>query len=192
MSLLYLRQYDSDWIEEFMDEKKKEMLIEPPDDLATYEIYLAEVKTAKLLNDWLSEKHENDIAENFSIGPGDIRNKMDLAEWLVHAATRLSEVFNKNAVDDLHEMRTRIRYGIKPELLELVKLRGVGRVRARALFDRGYRTIEDLRNTSYDRLKQIPTVGEAVARNIKNQLGQADRSMPAEPEEGQTSLHDYR
>lgn len=192
MSLLYLRQSDSEWIEEFMDEKKGEMLIDPPDDLATYEIYLAEVKTAKLLNDWVSEAHENEIAENFSIGPGDIRNKMDLAEWLVHAATRLSEVFNKDAVNDLHEMRTRIRYGIKPELLDLVKLKGVGRIRARALFDRGHRTIEDLRNTSFDRLKQIPTIGEAVARNIKNQLGQSDRNMPAETEEGQTSLRDYR
>ncbi len=192
MSLLYLRQSDSEWIEEFLDEKKKEMIVEPPDDLATYEIYLAEVKTAKLLNDWLSEVHENDIAEQFSVGPGDIRNKMDLAEWLVHAAARLSEVFNKDAVDDLHEIRTRIRYGIKPELLELVKLRGIGRVRARALFDRGYRSIEDLRNTSYDKLKQIPTIGEAVARNIKNQLGQSEKSMPTQVESGQTSLQDYR
>ncbi len=192
MSLLYLRQSDSGWIEEFVDEKKDEMLIEPPDDLTSYEFYLAQVKTAKLLNDWMSEMHENEIAESFGVGPGDIRNKMDLAEWLVHAACRLSDVFNKDAGDDLREIRARIRYGIRPELLELVKLRGIGRVRARALFDRGYKSIEALRTTTYDRLKQIPTIGEAVAKNIKDQLGQAVKEIPQDTEEGQTSLKDYR
>lgn len=191
MPILYLRQSDSDWIEEFLEERRQEMLIEPPDDLAAYDIYLAQVKTAKLLHDWLSEVHENDIAESFGVGPGDIRNKMEVAEWLVHAAARLAELFNHDAVDDISELRTRVRYGIKAELLELVKLRGIGRVRARALFDRGYRTIEDLRLTSYDRLKQIPTIGEAVARSIKGQLGQSEESLPVEAEEGQTSLKDY-
>ena len=128
----------------------------------------------------------------FGVGPGDIRNKMDMAEWLIHAIARLSEIFNKDAVAELTELRTRIRYGIKPELLDLVKLKGIGRVRARMLFDRGYKTLEDLRNTSYDRLKQIPTIGEAVARSIKSQLGQSERGMPEEVEEAQTSLKDYR
>jgi len=192
MSLLYLRQSDYDWVEDFFEEKKEEMLIEPPDDLATYEIFLAEIKTARLLSDWLSETHENDIAENFSIGPGDIRNKMDLAEWLIHATSRLAGVFAKDAVDEIFELRTRIRYGIKPELLELVRLKGIGRVRARVLFDRGYRSIEDLRVASYDRLKQIPTIGESVAKSIKTQLGQTEKGMPVQPEEGQTSLKDYR
>jgi helicase len=192
MPLLYLRQSDAGWIDDFVDEKKGEMLAEPPDDLAYYEIYEAQVKTAKLLSDWISEIHENTIEERFNIGPGDIRNKMDLAEWLVHATTRLAELFNEDAVGEIRELRTRIRYGIKPELLDLVKLKGVGRVRARTLWDRGYKTIEDLRNTSYDRLKQIPTIGEAVARNIKNQLGQIERGMPADVEEGQRSLRDYR
>ena len=192
MPLLYLRQSDNDWVEEYLDERKDRMLIDPPDDLAQYEIFLSEVKTARLIDDWLTEIHENDIAEVFGVGPGDIRNKMDMAEWLVHAIARLSEIFNKDAAAELIELRTRIRYGIKPELLDLVKLKGIGRVRARMLFDRGYKTLEDLRNTSYDRLKQIPTIGEAVARSIKNQLGQSERGMPEEVEEAQTSLKDYR
>ena len=192
MPLLYLRQSDYGWIEDFESEHSAELLIEPPSDLARYEIFLSEVKTAKLVSDWISEVHENDIAHSFNIGPGDIRNKMEMAEWLIHATARLSELFNKEATDDVVELRTRISYGIKPELLDLVKLKGIGRVRARAMFDRNLRSVEDLRNTSYDRLKQIPTIGEAVARSIKEQLGQADRTIPAEPEEGQRSLKDYR
>lgn len=192
MPLLYLRQSDYGWVDEFLDERKDQMIIEPPGDLAEYEIFLAKVKTAKLVDDWLSEIHENAITEFFGVGPGDIRNKMDMAEWLMHATARLSEIFNEDAVPRLRELRTRVRYGIKPELLDLVKLKGIGRVRARTLFDRGYRSLEDLRNASYDRLKQIPSIGEGVARSIKNQLGQAERGMPEKVEESQTLLKDFR
>ncbi len=192
MPLLYLRQTDYEWIEEYESEKEHDLLVEPPSDLSKYELFLAEVKTAKLVEDWISEVHENDIADAFRIGPGDIRNKMDMAEWLIHASVRLATLFNHDAVDEVAELRTRIRYGIRPDLLELVKLRGIGRVRARALHDRGLKSIEDLRTTSYDRLKQIPTIGEAIARLIKNQLGQSEPSMVIEPEEKQRSLEEYR
>ena len=191
-SLLYLRRTDYEWIEDLESEREDELLINPPEDMARYEIFLAEVKTAKLLDDWINEVHENDIAEKFKIGPGDIRNKMDIAEWLMHATVRLAELFNKDAAREVEELRTRIRYGVKSELLELVKLKGIGRVRARTLYDRGLKSIEDLRVTSYDRLKQIPTIGEAVARSIKTQLGQKEPTMPVEIEEKQRMLEEYR
>jgi helicase len=192
MPLLYLRQTDYEWIEEFEGERVNELLIQPPSDLNRYEIFLAEIKTAKLLNDWISEIHENEIADAFKIGPGDIRNKMDMAEWLIHASVRLAGLFNPDAVADVSELRTRIEYGIKAELLELVKLRGIGRVRARALHDRDLKSIEDLRTTSYDRLKQIPTIGEAIARLIKSQLGQVEPGMPVDVEDKQRLLEEYR
>ena len=192
MPLLYLRQSDYSWIEDFESEVNGQLLVEPPSDLTKYEFFLAEIKTAKLLSDWMSEVHENDIAESFGIGPGDIRNKMDIAEWLIHSTARLAEIFNKDSVDDMILLRTRARYGIKDELLELVKLKGIGRVRARALHDRGYKTFEELRLTSYDRLKQIPTIGEAMAKAIKRQLGQSERDIPKDVEEDQRSLADYR
>ncbi|HEX7391891.1 MAG TPA: ATP-dependent DNA helicase [Thermoplasmata archaeon] len=192
MQQLYLRQSDYSWIEEYESDVSGQLLLEPPEDLTKYELFLSEIKTAKLLNDWISEVHENDISETFGVGPGDIRNKMEMAEWLIHGTARLAALFNKDAVEETLELRTRIRYGIKAELLELVKLRGIGRVRARALHDRGLKTVEDLRNTSYDRLKQIPTIGEAVARSLKKQLGQQEKGMPEEPEDGQRALTDYR
>ncbi|MBN1676903.1 MAG: DEAD/DEAH box helicase [Candidatus Thermoplasmatota archaeon] len=192
MQQLYLRGSDYGWVEEYAAQVHDQLLIDPPDDLRKYDFFLSEVKTAKLLNDWISEVHENDIAKGFGIGPGDIRNKMELAEWLMHGAARLAELFNEDAVEEALELRTRLRYGIRPELLELVKLKGIGRARARALHDRGIKTIEDLRNTSYDWLKQIPTIGEAVARSVKSQLGQSERGIPEEPADGQRSLRHYR
>ncbi len=192
MNLLYLRRSDYEWAEEYLASVRDDLLLPMPDELERYEIFLSEVKTSKLIADWISERPENDITEQYGIGPGDIRNKVEMAQWLMHAANRLSGLVNRDATDLTSEMVKRISYGIRPELLDLVKLKGVGRVRARALFQRKIRTLEDLRNTSYDRLRQIPTIGEALARSIKVQLGQSEPDMPAEPSEGQRSLQDFR
>jgi ERCC4-type nuclease len=54
------------------------------------------------------------------------------------------------------------------------------------------KSIEDLRTTSYDRLKQIPTIGEAIARLIKSQLGQVEPGMPVDVEDKQRLLEEYR
>lgn len=192
MPLLYLRRSDYEWVEEYMDEVRDQLLMDPPEDLEEYELFLSTVKTAKLVHDWMSEVHENTIASSFGVGPGDIRNKVERAEWLLHSSARLAELFNKDAVGECSEAVVRVRYGVGPELLELVRLRGLGRVRARALYSRGMKGLEDLRNTSYDRLKQIPTIGEAMARSVKDQLGQSDPTMPAMVEDEQRSLGDFR
>jgi helicase len=192
MPLMYLRKAEYEEVEEYLDEVDGKLLIDPPTDLEQYELFLSTVKTAKMVYDWMSEAHENDIAGAFGIGPGDIRNKVEMAEWLLHSCARLSELFNMDAKEDCVEAVTRVRYGIRPELLELVSLRGLGRVRARALYSRGIKGLEDLRNTSYDRLKQIPTIGESVARSVKDQLGQSDPTMPAAVEDRQRSLGEFR
>lgn len=192
MPILYLRKSDYEEIEGYLDDVKDRLLIEPPEDLERYELYLSTVKTAKMVDDWMSERQENEISRSFGIGPGDIRNKVEMVEWLLHSSARLSELFNRDATAACVEAVTRVRYGIKPELLELVSLRGLGRVRARALYSRGIKGLEDLRSTSYDRLKQIPTIGEYVARSVKDQLGQSDPTMPVIVEDGQRSLQEFR
>jgi len=192
MTLMYLRRSDYEWVEDFLEEVRGQLLVEPPSDIGKYELFLSEIKTAKIVHDWISEIGESAMEKSYGIGPGDIRSKVELAEWLTHAASRLSAVVNKEASQEVDDIHRRIVYGVKSELLELVKLRGVGRVRARALFNRGIRSLEDLRHTSYDRLKQIPNVGEAVARSIKSQLGQSEPGMPAEEAgNGQRSLQDF-
>ncbi len=191
MTLMYLRRSDYDWTEEFLDEVRDDLLLKPPTDLGTYELFLSEIKTAKLVHDWISEVGEKAMEEAYGVGPGDIRNKADLAEWLMHAMARLSQILRPESTAQIEGVHRRIVYGIKPELLELVKLRGIGRIRARAMHDRGITTIEDLRHTTYDRLKQIPNIGESVARSIKTQLGQADEGMPPDPSSGQRSLKEF-
>ncbi|UCE81223.1 MAG: ATP-dependent DNA helicase, partial [Methanobacteriota archaeon] len=176
---------------ELAQEMRDHLLIEPPDDLGRYELYLSEIKTAKLIHDWVSEVSEFEMEKTYGIGPGDIRSKVELAEWLMHAMSRLAGLINKSAVPYTEEINRRIAYGIKPDLLELVRLGGIGRVRARALHDRGLRTIEDLRKTSYDRIKQIPNIGERVAASIKKQLGQPREGVVPDGEDSQRSLSEF-
>ncbi|MEM4383142.1 MAG: helix-hairpin-helix domain-containing protein, partial [Candidatus Caldarchaeum sp.] len=64
----------------------------------------------------------------------------------------------------------RVEHGVRPELLPLVALKGVGRVRARNLYNAGYRTIEDLRRASAEELAQVPSIGPRIAASIKSQV----------------------
>ena len=70
-------------------------------------------------------------------------------------------------LDDLQE---RVHYGIKEELLELCRLKGVGRVRARNLFRKGFRKIADLKFATAEDLTKIPAIGKALAADILDQV----------------------
>ena len=65
--------------------------------------------------------------------------------------------------------------GCKKELLNLVSLRGIGRVRARALYNEGFKTINDLRNIPLERLANIKTIGRRMADSIKKQIGENEK-----------------
>lgn len=67
----------------------------------------------------------------------------------------------------LHE---RVKLGIKKELIELVRLEGIGRIRARMLYSYGFKNIDALKKASIEQLKSVPLIGEKLARSIKQQL----------------------
>jgi len=71
----------------------------------------------------------------------------------------------------LYELQIRSAKGVKTELVPLVELEGVGRVRARALFNAGYKTLEDLKHVSITDLMNVPMIGAVLAKKIKEQVG---------------------
>ncbi len=93
----------------------------------------------------MEETPEDAITKKFRVGPGDIRRMVSLGDWLLYAMHELARLFAKKRTKPLARLMPRLQYGVKEELLSLVQLRGVGRVRARALFERGYRSPEDMR-----------------------------------------------
>jgi len=184
MLSMYLRRSDYDWLEEVAAARSGELLLPVPDDLREYEFFLADLKTACMLEDWIEGKDEESILKRFDIGPGDLRNKVEVAEWLIYSMREMSNIFNKEAYPQLTELVTRMKYGVRRELLELVTLRNVGRARARILYERGIKGLEDLRRIDEKSLSRIPGIGEALARQIKEQVGHEEGE---EGEEGESS-----
>ena len=148
-------------------------LLVDPDDIEDYdyEYFRSDLKTAVLINDWMDEVPEEAMTDSMGIGPGDIRAKVDRMDWIIYAMSEIAYIFNPDAITKIRPLATRIRYGVKEELSDLVSLRGVGRSRARVLFNAGYRTKDDIASAEESVLAAMPKVGPALARSMKDQVG---------------------
>ncbi len=135
-----------------------------------YDFFLSEIKTACLFDDWTAEAPENTIAEKYEIGPGDIRTKVEYAEWLLYSMKELARLFNPSLVRPLENSLERVKYGVRDELLELVSLRGIGRKRARSLYLHGFKTLGDLLISDEKMIASVDLVGPVLARSIKEQV----------------------
>jgi len=141
-----------------------------PDD-ETYEYFLREFRTACMLLDWVEEEREESIHQRFGVGAGDLRRLAETAEWLLYSAHELARLFKvRRALKPLRELRVRIRHGVRKELVELVQLRGIGRVRARSLYNAGYRRLADIRAATEAQLAKVPHIGPELAKSIKKQV----------------------
>jgi helicase len=172
---LYLRGVDS-WVEEKADRIKQSLLLDTPAASSDeYEWFLSDLKTAFLLQDWIEENPYDALVQKYNIWPGDVHTIVEMAEWLLHATREFARMYNFSSVSDITNLLIRVQHGCKEELLNLVTLKGIGRVRARALYREGFKTVNDLRNVPLERLAKIKMIGKAVASNIKQQIGENDR-----------------
>ena len=122
--------------------------------------------TALMLNDWTEEMREPEIVDKYSSTPGALYTKITNADWLIYSAIELSKILGMSS-RKLIEMRVRLRYGIKEELLDLVRLQQVGRVRARTLYINGIKSVNDIRN---NRARAASLLGKEVAEKVLAQI----------------------
>jgi len=54
--------------------------------------------------------------------------------------------------------------------LDLVRVKGIGRIRARVLFKNNIKNLDDLANIPVDKLAEIDKIGLTIANNIKAEL----------------------
>jgi helicase len=135
---LYLRSGDRETYTELAYEREDELLGGAPSEFEDrWEDWLSALKTARLLEDWTDELDEDRLTERYGVGPGDVRGKVDTAEWLLEAAERLAGELDLGVAPAVRRARRRVADGVRAELLELTSVRGVGRKRARRLYDRG-------------------------------------------------------
>lgn len=136
-----------------------------------YENFIRSFKTSFLFYDWINEKSEEEILEKYRVAPGELRTRLVNMDWLIYASEEISKLIGmKNCIKDLIKLRLRMKYGIKEELLNLVKLENIGRVRARILYNAGIKTIRDVKKESFKRISAL--LGEGIALNIKKQVGE--------------------
>jgi len=158
-----------------LEEHKDELFTDVPKeygDQISYEEFLGEIKTALVMKSWIEEVSEEKLIEQFNVQPGDLYRIIENAKWLLHATNELAGLFGEKEVLPLtNELVERVSKGIKKELLPIVHLEGVGRVRGRIMFNAGYQTIEDIKHVSIEDLTNLPLVGPRLAKKIKEQVG---------------------
>ena len=132
--------------------------------------FFGALKTASILMDWIAETSQDKIIERYDIGPGDLHGRVELADWLLYAFGEIGKVLHYPHIRDVENLRLRVKYGVREELLPIVSLRGVGRVRARRLFDSGFDSIEKLKKANVSTLMIIPGIGRKLAEEILKQV----------------------
>ncbi|MCX8173717.1 MAG: DEAD/DEAH box helicase [Thermoplasmata archaeon] len=187
MEMLITKRKDSLWLESFLQDWESLLFITPEDGIEEIYYYNA-VKTAAFLHDWVHEVPEDTLIKKYDIGPGDIHNKVELAEWLLHAYRELSKIFAQAWFMPLDSLLVQVKYGIKPELLPLVELPEIGRVRARNLYRAGVKTREDLRNASVEFLASIEGIGKKLSVRLKEYVSEPEKK---EKKRGQVTLDSF-
>ncbi len=122
--------------------------------------------TALMLRDWAEEKKEQEIIKSYHTTPGEIFTKLNNADWMIYSTIELAKLMHKS-VRGMVDMRVRLRYGIKGELLDLVRLEQIGRVRARMLYTNGIKTVPDIRKNAVLVEKLF---GKELAKRILSQI----------------------
>jgi len=152
-------------IQDLAIKKSKELMIDSLDWIYVDE-FLESLKTAFMLEYWINEADEEYINQKFGVTPGELYARIEIADWLLYAVTELAVLIGVEIKDMVKKLRLRIKYGVKEELLELVSIKGVGRKRARKLWNANIKSIKEIKKIPMDKLKKI--VGEATAEKIKN------------------------
>jgi helicase len=188
MYQLYLKSGDKTTYTELAYEHEADLFGRAPTEWqeAEFEDWLSALKTAKLLDDWASEVDEDRICERYGVGPGDIRGKVETAEWLLRAGEQLAQELDLPVVP-VRRARKRIEYGVREELLDLAGVRNVGRKRARRLFEAGVRSRADLRDADKSVVLAALRGREKTAERILENVGRQDPSMDAVEADAETA-----
>jgi len=179
MYQLYLRSGEDEEYTMLAYERESEFLGTMPSEFedSRFEDWLSALKTARLLEDWASEVDEDQITERYGIGPGDIRGKVEAASWLLGAAESLAGELGLEWTPAIREARTRVEDGVKEELIDLAGVRGVGRKRARRLFEAGIEDRAALREADKSVVLAALRGRTGTAENILENVGHRDPSM---------------
>ena len=132
-----LRNKDYDQVQALIDGHAEQML-EP---LSVHDVS----RSLLALHAWISESSELTISDTLGIESGDMHRLVESADRLLYCLGEISKIADKTELlEEINTLRTRVANGIREELVGLVRIKGIGRVRARALYKNKIRTLDDL------------------------------------------------
>ncbi len=189
---LRIKASEHDEVQERLVERYNQLLESEPDSYdVDYSDFMNSIKTALFFEEWIDEKDEDYLLEKFGIRPGEIYGKLDTADWLLYSASELARLMQFHPLlSELNKLRVRVKNGVREELLTLLKLKGIGRKRARKLFNNGLKHLGELKAVDVNVLGQI--IGKAVAIDVKKQLGEEVKEVSDRKRKGQMGLGKYK
>src|SRR3989344_5326207 len=190
--LLRVKARDGEKIQEEMIKRMDSLIEEEPSqfDSDEYGEFMNSIKTALFFEEWIDEKEEDFLLETFDITPGEIRVKLETADWLLYATEELAKLQSlREVVSEIGRLRVRLKEGVREELLALLKLKGIGRERGRKLFKAGIKDLGDIKKIDLTSLTQI--LGKALAEDVKKQVGEEIVEISAGKRTGQLSIDKF-
>ncbi|MBI2005188.1 MAG: DEAD/DEAH box helicase [Candidatus Aenigmarchaeota archaeon] len=168
--LLSVRVSEMEDIQKKILESHRQILQDIPEEYdLEFENFVDSIKTTLMFENWINEASEDLILTKFKMAPGELHNKLLLVDWLIYTLHELALLSGyKEILTAIRKLRVRSKYGIKEELTPLVRLKGIGRVRARRLFNAGLNTLDKLRKIPIGKLSDV--IGTKIAKEKKKQL----------------------
>jgi len=192
--LLRVKSKEEEEIQEKLTQNYDQLLEkEPPVFDPEYDEFINSIKTTLFLEEWINEADEDYLLEKYDIRPGEIKVKLDLVDWLLYACEELGKVvqLERPLLTEMAKLRIKVKYGVKEELLTLLKLRNVGRIRARKLVLNGIRDLGEIKKTDLTTLSQI-LGSKVLAEDLKRQVGEeVPTEISSGKRKGQMSLGKY-
>ncbi|MDD5181854.1 MAG: DEAD/DEAH box helicase [Candidatus Nanoarchaeia archaeon] len=134
-----------------------------------YEVWFRAIKTAFMLNDWIGEKNEAQLFDEYHETPGMLKNRLNNADWMLYSMGEIAGLLKrKEDLTPLRKLRIRMKYGAKEELLNLLRFEGIGRIRARKLYFSGIKSVVDVKKIAYEKLSDL--IGPKIAKKLKDQV----------------------
>lgn len=128
--------------------------------------------TVNAFKEWISEIPENELLEKYNTTPGSFFGKLTILDWMLYSYAELLKIKNKPTREAVN-LRARVLYGVREELLDLVSISGIGRVRARKIYNLGIKNKKDFLKALNDktlRKKLELSIGSGVLKKIEESL----------------------
>ena len=191
--LLNVKVKEYEHIEQELNKHSTSLLVPEPQMYdPEYDEFLKSIKTSLFFQAWIDEIGEEVLLKDFDVRPGELHAKKDRADWLLYSAVELSKLLQFHDLEkEFSKLRFRVEQGVREELFTLLRLDGIGRIRARKLYDNKVKNLGDLKEVDVTTLTQL--LGPKLAVSVKKQVGidVGKIAVKENKRKGQISLMDY-